>query len=262
MPALVDKGETVSLEVFDDPVKAAEIHRLGLRKLFRLQLHEQVRFVEKTLRSLQSVMMQASSVPAISRNFQGFDDMKNQVIDGALERTALADPLPSNRREFGERLADTKGRFALIARELAGLLTEIVAQASQVPKKLNAYKNQKELQEDVRSQLDRLFPKNFLVSVPAKSLSHYPRYLSAICWRLEKYRDSPDSDKEKMDSIHRLEYGYQRKISELRGQKDNRLEEFRWLLEELRVSLFAQRLRTPMPVSVKRLQKVWDTICH
>ena len=139
---------------------------------------------------------------------------------------------------------------------------EIVAQASQVPKKLNAYKNQKELQEDVRSQLDRLFPKNFLVSVPAKSLSHYPRYLSAICWRLEKYRDSPDSDKEKMDSIHRLEYGYQRKISELRGQKDNRLEEFRWLLEELRVSLFAQRLRTPMPVSVKRLQKVWDTICH
>lgn len=260
IPALVDNGESVSLEVFDDPQKAAQVHRRGLRRLFRIQLREQVRFIEKSLRSLQSVMMQASSVPTIGRCFSNFDDLKNQVIDGALERTALADPLPDNQKAFGERLADTKGRLTLIAQDLARVLTEVVATASRIAKAMNALKTQKALLEDIDSQLRRLFPKEFLISIPAKSFSNYPRYLSAIALRLEKFRDAPDADREKMENIHKLEAPFARKLSELKGQKDARMEEFRWLLEELRVSLFAQRLRTPMPVSIKRLQKVWDSI--
>ena len=260
VPALVDRGESVSLEVFDDPLKAAQIHRRGLCRLFRIQLKEQVRYIDKTLRSLQSVMMQASSVPVIGRNFDGFEAMKNQVIDGALERTALADPLPSNRKEFYDRLEDTKGRLTLIAQDLARTLADIVSTGAKITKGLNACKNQKLLLEDINSQMDRLFPKEFLISIPAKSFANYPRYLSAIALRLEKYRNSPDSDREKTENIRKLEVPFMRKIAELRGQKDPRLEEFRWLLEELRVSLFAQQLRTPMPVSVKRLQKIWDTV--
>ena len=260
IPALVDNGESVALEVFDDPRKAAQVHRRGLRRLFRIQLREQVRFIEKSLRSLQGVMMQISSIPLIGRRFSNFDDLKNQVIDGALERTALAEPLPMNQKSFYDRLADTKGRLALIAQDLARMTAQIVEIAVRIAKGLNSLKSQKVLQEDISSQMERLFPPEFLISVPAKSFANYPRYLSAILLRMEKFRDAPDSDREKMESIHKLEVPFFRKLAELRGHKDARMEEFRWLLEELRVSLFAQRLRTPMPVSVKRLQKVWDSI--
>lgn len=260
IPALVDHGDSVSIEVFDDPGQAARTHRAGLRKLFRLQLKEQIRFIDKSLRGLQNILLQAASVPPIGRNFESFDDLKTQLIDGALERTALSEPLPKNRGEFFRRLEDTRGRLSLIAQDLARTMADIVGKGAQITKKLNAYKNQKPLLEDVNNQLTRLFPKNFIIDIPSKSFSNYPRYLEAISWRLEKYRDSPESDMEKMRNIQKLEVPFLRKLAELKGQKDPRVEEFRWLLEELRVSLFAQKLRTPMPVSIKRLQKIWDTI--
>ncbi len=260
IPALVDHGDTVSLEVFDDPQKAASVHRAGLRRLFRIQLREQVRFIDKNLRSLQSALMQSAAVPQISRSFDNFEDLKTQVIDGALERTALADPLPKNRQDFYSRLEDTKGRLSLVAQDLARTFEDLMREAVRIPKLLNGYKGQKELREDVEEQLGQLFPKHFLVTVPAKAFSNYPRYVAAIVMRLEKFRDSPARDAEKTSEIHQLEVPYFRRVAELRGQKEPRLEEFFWQLQELRVSLFAQQLRTPIPVSVKRLQKIWNSI--
>ena len=260
IPALVDHGDTVSLEVFDDPQKAASVHRAGLRRLFRIQLWEQVRFIDKNLRSLQSALMQSAAVPQISRSFDNFEDLKTQVIDGALERTALADPLPKNRQDFYSRLEDTKGRLSLVAQDLARTFEDLMREAVRIPKLLNGYKGQKELREDVEEQLGQLFPKHFLVTVPAKAFSNYPRYVAAIVMRLEKFRDSPARDAEKTSEIHQLEVPYFRRVAELRGQKEPRLEEFFWQLQELRVSLFAQQLRTPIPVSVKRLQKIWNSI--
>ncbi len=260
MPALVDHGNSVSLEVFDDPVKAEAAHREGLRRLFRIQLKEQVRFIDKNLRNLQNAFMQAGNVPAISRSFENFDDLKNQVIDGALERTALLAPLPKTQQEFFRRLEDTRGRLSLIAQDLARLLESILSEASAVPKLLNGLKQEKELRSDIEAQLSWLFPKRFLVSVPHKALSNYPRYLAAVRRRLEKFREDPSRDRERMEEIHRLEAPYFRRLSELKGQKEPRLEDFAWMIQELRVSLFAQQLRTPIPVSVKRLQKIWNTI--
>ena len=115
-------------------------------------------------------------------------------------------------------------------------------EAVRIPKLLNGYKGQKELREDVEEQLGQLFPKHFLVTVPAKAFSNYPRYVAAIVMRLEKFRDSPARDAEKTSEIHQLEVPYF------------------WQLQELRVSLFTQQLRTPIPVSVKRLQKIWNSI--
>ena len=109
-------------------------------------------------------------------------------------------------------------------------------EAVRIPKLLNGYKGQKELREDVEEQLGQLFPKHFLVTVPAKAFSNYPRYVAAIVMRLEKFRDSPARDAEKTSEIHQLEVPYFRRVAELRGQKEPRLEEFFWQLQELRVS--------------------------
>ena len=100
-------------------------------------------------------------------------------------------------------------------------------------------------------------PKGFVSQTPWSCLQHYPRYLKAITARLDKYRTDPARDAAKLAEFRPLEQRYLRQLAERKGIVDERLQEFRWLLEELRVSFFAQELRTPQPVSVKRLEKAW-----
>jgi ATP-dependent helicase HrpA len=114
------------------------------------------------------------------------------------------------------------------------------------------------VQEDVQGQLQRLMPKRFVVTAPYAQLQHYARYLKAITLRLDKLKGDPARDAQRMLELKPLDQRYTRRLAELKGTHDARLDEFRWLLEELRVSLFAQELRTPQPVSIKRLEKVWQ----
>ena len=105
-----------------------------------------------------------------------------------------------------------------------------------------------------------MFFKNFIENKSINILRNYPRYLKAVEVRLEKYRKDPSKDAEKAEEINKLTIKLNREKAARRGVEDPRLEEFENLLQELRVSLFAQELRTPMPVSVKRLNKVWDSL--
>ena len=103
----------------------------------------------------------------------------------------------------------------------------------------------------------RLVPKRFLIQSPWGPLQHFARYLKAITTRLEKYRADPARDAARLAELRPQEQRYWRLVAERKGVSDERMQEFRWLLEELRVSFFAQELRTPQPVSVKRLEKAW-----
>lgn len=259
-PALVDQGDACSIEVFDDPLEAAKAHKKGLLKLFRLTMKEQVRFVERSLRDLGRLQMQASIVPGLSKNFESFEAFENDVLDCVLIATALAEPLPNDEVSFKARREDVRGRLSLVAGEAARLLTEIVSNAAQIPMKLKRLSGEKALAADIEGELNRLYPPHFLTTVPLSQLSHYPRYMKAILYRLERYGDDPARDAERMAEIERLTVRWQRAVNARRGQPDQHLEAFGWLLEELRVSLFAQQLRTPMPVSVKRLERVWQSI--
>jgi len=259
-PALVDRGERCALEVFDDPQQAREKQREGLRRLFRLQLKEQVKFIEKSLAPLQTVAMQAGTVAALAATAPGFEALRGEVVDAALERTALAEPWPTDRVSFLARRDEARGRLSLIAQEVARLLTTIVQEAAVLPKKLAAARAFGAACADIGEQLTRLFPRGFLTATPAAQLAHYPRYLKAISLRLDKLKGEPARDAQRLAEIAVLQTPYLRELAARKGQADVRLEEFRWLLEELRVSLFAQELRTPVPVSVKRLQKVWDAL--
>ena len=261
-PALTDRGTDCSIEVYDDPQEARREHRKGLLRLFRLALREQVKFVERTLRDLGRVQMQAQTVPGLARLFESADTLSAAVVDCALEATALAEPWPHDETSFRERREDVKGRLTLVAGEISRLLTNIVTEAAGIPLKLRRFSGEKALTDDIDNQLNELFRKDFLTTVPLSQLAHYPRYLKAIHYRLDRFSDDPARDESRRADIERLSVPLMRARAARRGQPDSRLDEFGWMLQELRVSLFAQQLRTPMPVSVKRLERVWASIAR
>ncbi len=256
-PALVDQITHCSIEVFDTPARAQGQQRAGMRRLFQLQLKDQVKFLEKSLSSLQMTQVRASTVAWLAVAFASHEEIREQIVQAALDRTCLIPPLPADRESFVERKDLARGKLSLIAQEIARLVTAIVEQAMAVARKLQAMKAFPRLVGDVEQQLSQLFTAKFIVATPALQLAQFPRYLKAIELRMDKVKGDPDRDAARTSDVAALSVPWQRALGARKGVSDPRLDEFRWLLEELRVSLFAQELKTPMPVSVKRLQKVW-----
>lgn len=253
-PALVDKATHCDLEVFDDPNEAARIHRLGLRRLFALQLKEQLKFLEKNIPGLQQMGMQFIALGSQ-------EELRDQIISAGLERACLQTPLPRNAEQFAQRKDEGKSRLGLLSNEIARLAGLILAEYHGLPKKLQGAKGHAQAVADIQSQLQALVGKRFIADNDYGNLTHFPRYLKAINVRLEKLRADPTRDGRLLAEWLQVATPWQRAQKD-RGSKnsDPKMNEFRWLLEELRVSLFAQELKTPMPVSAKRLQKVWETM--
>jgi ATP-dependent helicase HrpA len=136
----------------------------------------------------------------------------------------------------------------------------VLAEHAAALRKLKDSKAPREVADDISAQLQRLVGKRFLLQTDWAALQHLPRYLRAVVLRLEKWRTDPARDATRLAELRPLEQRWLRKTAELRGAPHARLDEYRWLLEELRVSLFAQELRTPQPVSSKRLDKAWGQI--
>ena len=157
-------------------------------------------------------------------------------------------------------MEEGRGRLTLIANEVARLASTILLEYAVAVRKIKDTKNAPEATQDAQQQLARLMPKNFIAVAPWTQLAHYARYLTAITLRLDKYRADPARDATKLAELRPQEQRYWRLVAERKGAVDARMQELRWLLEELRVSFFAQELRTPQPVSVKRLDKLWAQI--
>jgi ATP-dependent helicase HrpA len=250
-PALVDKGTHCDLEVFDDPNVAARTHRIGLRRLFALQLKDQLKFAEKNIPGLQGMGMQFMSVGSQ-------EELRDQIVQKAIDIACLQDPLPSDAASFNKRKDEGKGRIGLLINEIARLVGSILSEFHGMPKRLNGLPQA--VAADMQAQLSSLVHKRFIADNEYSQLAHFPRYLKAMNVRLEKLRGNPSRDAQLMAEWQNAASQWQR-ISKQPGKvNDPRMTEFRWMLEELRVSLFAQELRTPMPVSAKRLQKVWESM--
>jgi len=155
-----------------------------------------------------------------------------------------------------------RGRLTLIANEVARLASTILAEYATATRTIKDTKNAPEATLDATQQLQRLVPKNFLAATPWPQLQHFARYLKAITLRLDKHRADPGRDAQRLSELRPQEQRYWRLVSDRKGVQDARMLEFRWLLEELRVSFFAQELRTPQPVSLKRLEKAWGQLNH
>jgi ATP-dependent helicase HrpA len=252
-PALVDQGTHCNIEVFDDPNEAVRIHHAGMRRLFALQLKEQLKFLEKNIPGLQQMGMQFMALGTQ-------EELRDQIIQAGLDRACLQEPLPKNADEFNTRKEEGKARLNLLVNEIARLVGQILAEYHALPKKLQGIKAHAQAAADIQSQLQALIGKRFVVETDYTQLAHFPRYLKAINVRIDKLRADPARDQRLMAEWNQVALPWQRAQKSGAGKNDPKMAEFRWLLEELRVSLFAQELRTPMPVSVKRLQKVWESL--
>ena len=249
-PALVDKLSHCDLEVFDDPNEAAQIHFAGLRRLFALQLKEQLKYLEKNVPGIQQMGMQFMALGSQ-------EELRDQLINAGLERACLQAPLPVDAEAFNKRRDEGKARLNLLVNEIARLVGQILAEYHVLPKKLQGIKVHAAAHADMQTQLQTLIDKRFVAEQNYAQLAHFPRYLKAMQVRLDKLRADPARDARMLADWQSAAEPWQR--AQKGGRHgDPKMDEYRWLLEELRVSLFAQELKTPMPVSVKRLQKVWE----
>ena len=252
-PALIDKGAHVEIEVFDEPEAAAAHHRAGLRRLVAMQIKEPLKYLEKNIPGLTAMGGAYMSLGTL-------EELRQQIVDVAVDRAFLASPLPGDERSFTARLAEGRTRLNLIAAEVARQAGVVLAEHAAAARKLKDSKAPREVAEDISAQLLRLVGKRFLHDTDWAALQHLPRYLKGVVLRLDKLRADPARDAARLAELRPLQGRWLRFRADLRGAPHARLNEYRWLLEELRVSLFAQELRTPQPVSVKRLDKAWAQI--
>jgi ATP-dependent helicase HrpA len=254
-PALVDLGESVRLTAFDTEDKARAEHRKGLSRLFALQLAAQVKAIEK-LPGLRELALQFIALGTEK-------ELREQLVAVTLERTCLMDPLPDQESAFAARREAARGRILLVAQEILRLVGTVLTEYAALTRKLGGMQKAfPQAAADIGAQLAELMPKKFILATPFERLQHYPRYLKAIALRLDKARNDPVRDTRLMADWQALGKPWERERNATlkSGQpQDAFLDEFRWLLEELRVALFAQELKTSSPVSVKRLQKMWDS---
>jgi len=252
-PALVDAGDAVELQLFDDPEQAAGRHRAGLARLFAIALREPLKYFEKHIPDFQRMSL-------LFAGFGGAEDLRRELVAALLERTCLVEPLPADPASFAARVSDVRSRLNLVGQELSRTVAEILVGYAAVVRKLGAARSFAAAAADLEAQLQAMMTKHFVTATPAPQLRHLPRYLKAIELRLDKLRGDPSRDARKLAEFAPLQQAWRRLAAQRRGQQDPRLDELRWLLEELRVSMFAQELRTPTPVSVKRLQKALDAL--
>jgi ATP-dependent helicase HrpA len=245
-PALVDEGEAVTLQVFESPERARELHRSGVRRLLAIAFRDRLRDLERTLS--KDVVL---------------GPMAGDIVSAALERTFLADSLPVAQADFARRVEEGRSRFNLIAQQIARSATGILHDHAAIRKKLGgvekAFPN---AARDIDQQLGRLLASGWLARTPWDRLQHLPRYLKAVSARLDKLRADPTRDARLAADLAALDQPYRRELATRAKYcvPGAELEQFGWLLEELRVSLFAQELKTPVPVSAKRLAKLWQTL--
>jgi len=252
-PALHDDGSSVSLRPYDTPEEAAKVHRGGLARLFALELSAQVKAIEK-LPGIRELALQFI-------NYGTEAELKAQLVTATLERCCLMEPLPADADSFAKRCQEAKPRITLVAQELMRLTGQLIVEHATLTKRLAGLKTFPDVVADINAQVAKLMPKNFLVALPYERIAQIPRYLKGATVRIDKLRSNAPRDGQLMADWKSLAQPFEREwlAKAKAGVTDPQLEEFRWLLEELRVGLFAQELKTPMPVSVKRLQKIWDS---
>jgi len=255
-PALVDRGDYCDLEVFDDLLEARKQHLLGLRRLFVLSNKD-------TLKALQKQLPGIRELGLLFINVGSVEGLIEQILNLALERAFMTEPLPVNAEQFTERLHAGKPRVALIAQEIARhALNALQAHADLQKKMASAKAASLTAYADMQAQMQALIFPKFVADIPYGQMVHLPRYLKAIAMRIDKLRSNPSRDAQCQKDWESVARPWQKLLQGSKGStsyamnEDQSLQDFRWQLEELRVALYAQELKTPSPMSLKRLEKV------
>lgn len=254
-PAFVDLGRTAGIEVFDTPEAALQALRAGLRRLIALGLEPQIAQLRKALPNVEVLCRQYKPLG-------GPEALRSQLTDAAVDRCFLAGPLPRTRLDFEALLQTGRPRLQDIAMRLTRLASEVLKHFDELQRLLAGPKPPAWLSAiaDIQDQLKLLLPADFVLRYSDERLQHLPRYLKAIKARMERLKADAQKDRAKLLLI--LPWWEQARagLEQVRTTPGEALLEYRWLVEEYRVSVFAQDLGTAAPVSPDRLKKLWQRV--
>ncbi len=257
-PALEDDVESVSIKLFDTAHEAEINHRLGVCRLMRFELKEQIKQLEKGLPNFNQYALSL-------RNVMSPDDLREDILTAIADRAFIGeDDLPRTNADFMKLKQRARTRLPAvseaIARQVQATATEYQLLANQQAK-MPATVNR--LKKDVETQVQLLVYKSCFSQTPWEYLQNIPRYLKGLRLRIEKHPANPDRDGKNAANVGAIWQKWQDKTNQLQASGSlipPALQDYRWLIEELRVSLFAQELKTPFPVSIKRLEKSWQDL--
>ncbi|HEZ0584013.1 TPA: DUF3418 domain-containing protein [Neisseria meningitidis] len=247
-----EKDGRIALRLFDTSPAAEQAHRLGVIELMKLQLKEQVKYLNKGIQGFTQAAMLLKHINADTL----CDDLTQAVCDRAF---IGEDELPRNEKAFKEQIKRARSRLPAVKEALSRYLQETAAVYAELNSKLGKHP----LTHLLRLRLQTLLAAGFATRTPWAQWPRLPIYLKAMTLRLEKYSSNPARDAAREADIQELEQMWQEKTDSLIKQGlpiSDGLAAFKWMIEELRVSLFAQELKTPYPVSVKRLLKMWEDL--
>ena len=245
-----EKDGRIALRLFDTSAAAGQAHRLGVIELMKLQLKEQVKDLNKGIQGFTQAAMLLKHINA--------DTLRDDLTQAVCDRAFIGeDELPRNEKAFKEQIKRARSRLPAVKEALSRYLQETAAAYAELNGKLGKHP----LTHLMRQRLQTLLTAGFATRTPWAQWPRLPIYLKAMTLRLEKYSGNPARDAAREADIQELEQMWQEKTDGLVKQGlpvSDDLAAFKWMIEELRVSLFAQELKTPYPVSVKRLLKVWE----
>ena len=216
----------------------------------------------KSLRRDLAVNVQASwdrglgAHPLLNPELVAGRDLRDDLLDRTVMTVFLEgrEPLRSQ-VAFDARVATQRGGLGLPAQEMSRTVQSALERLGRIQTALP--KIGAPAAADIRAQLAWLVPAGFLLVTPWERLKEFPRYLQAIEQRIEKLARDARRDAQLAAEVAPLEVRYRERVKAERGARAPGDDEFRWLLEELRVSLFAQQLKTRVPVSARRLADGW-----
>ncbi len=247
-----EKDGRIALRLFDTTEAAEQAHRQGVIELMKLQLKEQVKDLNKGIQGFTQAAMLLKHINA--------DTLRDDLTQAVCDRAFIGeDELPRNEKAFKEQIKRARSRLPAVKEALSRYLQETAAVYAELNSKLGKHP----LTHLLRLRLQTLLAAGFATRTPWAQWPRLPIYLKAMTLRLEKYSSNPARDAAREADIQELEQMWQEKTDSLIKQGlpiSDGLAAFKWMIEELRVSLFAQELKTPYPVSVKRLLKMWEDL--
>lgn len=254
------KQKTSDIKLFDNPVEAEVESYKGICQLALNEMGQTVRYIRKDL--LRGKDIGLTMVKLGSR-----DEVANDILLAAV-RDACFQGRPvnqiGNKAEFTSAVQEGKSELVSYAFAYEKLLLDSLTKIVEIKKTVKSSKNALALAMsfgDIQSQLDAIFLPGFLFDEPWRWLQYLPRYLEAVLVRIEKAPQKPHADRagtHALDDLWRLHAHRLEKDGRAVYLSSEKWQDYRWMLEELRVSLFAQTLKTSLPVSEKRLKKFWS----
>jgi ATP-dependent helicase HrpA len=257
-PALRDCGDSVALEVMDNPLQAEKISRQGQLRLALLRGREQVKYLEKNLLRGKDLALKAANVGARQA-------LIDALISASFQQALFSSQkIARDQQQFDQAYEQGIGQIVGLAQDYTASIESLLPGLHDLQKQLRTmglpaiY-----AAEDIRNQLDWLFATETLCTVTDEIISQYPRYIKAIQVRVEKLTTQQSKDRQHIAEISDLLTACREALVEdqpLSSDLEAALLDYCWLVEEYRVSLFAQQLKTKVPVSLKRLNKRWAEI--